>query len=337
MILHHLINEDSRIVFVDDGNTDQTWEMIKMPSTIARYFTGQCIPSPAGKKNWQPSSVESILTNEKYKGDAILQKTFCVDFLTKKMKVNEGEIPQYYVENSHPAIIEPEVFDLVQHELKKRKTAGYSSKGGCFSSRIICGECGAFYGSKVWHSTDKYRRTVWQCNRKFKNDERCQTPHIEEETIKSAFVNVMNGLINNKDSVIEDYRNIINRITDTTLLDDEEVKLKSESEVTLDLIRKKVNENAHSVLDQDEYQRGYDELVTRYEAVKTKLNHISEQRLERSARREKLTEAITMILEQQDGLLDGFNESLWNATVESVTVKSKDELIFTFKDETVVG
>ncbi len=308
----------------------------KIPSTIARYLTQQNIPSPTGKTNWQPSSVESILTNEKYKGDAILQKTFCVDFLTKKMKVNEGEIPQYYVENSHPAIIEPEVFDLVQHELKKRKTAGYSSRGGCFSSRIICGECGAYYGSKVWHSTDKYRRMVWQCNRKFKNDERCQTPHIDEETIKSAFINVMNGLINNKDSVIEDYLNIINKLTDTILLDDEEVKLKSESEITLELIRKKVNENAHSILDQDEYQRGYDELVTRYESVKAKLNHIAEQRLERSVRREKLTEAITM-LEQQDGLLDGFNESLWNATVESVTVKSKGELIFIFKDGTTVG
>ncbi len=223
----------------------------KMPSSIARHLTGQCIPSPAGKTHWQPSSVESILTNEKYKGDAILQKTFCVDFLTKKMKVNEGEIPQYYVENSHPAIIAPEVFDLVQHELKKRKTAGYSSKGGCFSSRIICGECGAFYGSKVWHSTDQYRRTIWQCNRKFKNEERCQTPHLEEETIKSAFVNVMNSMINNKDSVIEDYWNIINKLTDTTLLDNEEVKLKNEGEVTLELIRKKVSENAHSVLDQD--------------------------------------------------------------------------------------
>jgi hypothetical protein len=101
----------------------------------------------------------------------------------------------------------------------------------------------------------------------------------------------MNGLIDNKDSVIEDYRNIINRLTNTALLDDEEVKLKSESEVTLELIRKKVNENANSVINQEDYQRSYDELVTRFETVKVKLNHISEQRLERRARHEKLTEA----------------------------------------------
>lgn len=68
--------------------------------------------------------MESILTNEKYKGDALLQKKFTVDFLTKKQKVNEGEVPQYYVANSHPAIIDPEIFDLVQYELKKRKEDG---------------------------------------------------------------------------------------------------------------------------------------------------------------------------------------------------------------------
>ncbi len=80
----------------------------------------------------------------------MLQKSFTVDFLTKKKKINEGEIPQYYVENSHPAIITPEVFDLVQHEVKKRKNAkGYKTGGGCFSGKIECGECGSFYGSKV--------------------------------------------------------------------------------------------------------------------------------------------------------------------------------------------
>ena len=78
----------------------------KSQSYIARYLMDNNIPSPSGKKTWQVSTVESILTNEKYKGDARLQKTFTTDYLTKKMKVNEGEVPQYYVENSHPAIID---------------------------------------------------------------------------------------------------------------------------------------------------------------------------------------------------------------------------------------
>ena len=94
------------------------------------------------------------LRNEKYKGDARLQKKFTVDFLQKKMKVNEGEVPQYYVENSHEAIIDPLLFDRVQEELARRKALGRSYSGkSIFSCRLICGDCGHYLGSKVWNST----------------------------------------------------------------------------------------------------------------------------------------------------------------------------------------
>ena len=95
----------------------------KTPSFIAKHLTEQQIPTPAGKKVWQSSTVESILTNEKYKGSALLQKTFTVDFLTKKKKVNEGEVQQYYIEESHPAIIPPEHSTWYRLSFKtKRKT-----------------------------------------------------------------------------------------------------------------------------------------------------------------------------------------------------------------------
>lgn len=96
----------------------------KTPSGIAAALTKRSVPTPAGKATWQASTVKSILSNEKYRGDALLQKTFTVDFLTKKAKVNEGEAPQYYVENSHPAIVSAEVFELVQAELAKRRQRG---------------------------------------------------------------------------------------------------------------------------------------------------------------------------------------------------------------------
>ena len=113
----------------------------------------------------------------KYKGDALLQKTFCEDFLTKKMKTNQGEVPQYYVENNHEAIIDPETFEMVQRELARR-TKGKNRHSGVhlFSGRIKCGDCGGWYGSKVWHSPEKCKRTVWQCNQKYKNEVRCTTP-----------------------------------------------------------------------------------------------------------------------------------------------------------------
>ncbi|WP_326975582.1 recombinase family protein [Caproicibacter sp. BJN0012] len=227
----------------------------KTQNAIARYLMQQGIPSPAKKKKWNVSTVLSILQNEKYKGDAVLQKRFTVDFLTKKTKVNEGEVPQYYVEHSHPAIIEPEVFDLIQAEIKKRKTVGRRQSGlGCFSSKIVCGECGGFYGPKVWHSKDKYRRTVWQCNNKVANGTCCSTPYLSEELLQRAFVEAFNRVIENKDQIVEDFDSIIAVLVDTTALDKESVRLRDECAVVMELIRKCVEENAHSAMDQDEYQ-----------------------------------------------------------------------------------
>ena len=93
------------------------------PYGIATKLTADGIKSPGGKEKWNAGAVHSILTNEKYKGDALLQKSYTVDFLTKKKKINEGEIPQYYVEGNHEAIISPEVFEQVQRELERRKSS----------------------------------------------------------------------------------------------------------------------------------------------------------------------------------------------------------------------
>ena len=87
-----------------------------------------------------------------------------MDFLTKKKKANDGEIPQYYVKGNHEAIIEPDVFDMVQREMQRRKPGRNRHSGvRVFSGKIHCRECGGLYGSKVWHSNDPYRRVIWQC------------------------------------------------------------------------------------------------------------------------------------------------------------------------------
>ena len=91
------------------------------PCSIAKELTQRGIESPSGKDKWNQGTVRRMLSNEKYKGDALLQKEFTVDYLQKKMKKNEGEVPQYYVEGNHEAIISSEVFDMVQAELERRK------------------------------------------------------------------------------------------------------------------------------------------------------------------------------------------------------------------------
>ena len=121
----------------------------KSPYMIANGLKADGIPTPSKKNtNWQRSVVRSILSNEKYKGDALLQKSFTVDFLTKKMKKNEGEVPQYYVEGSHPAIIDPEVFEQVQVEIERGDKSSYRVAASIFSSKLYCAACGAFTAAK---------------------------------------------------------------------------------------------------------------------------------------------------------------------------------------------
>ena len=160
----------------------------KTPHAIAAYLTTQNIKTPGGKDVWSQQTIRRMLSNEKYKGDALLQKEFTVDFLQKKLKKNEGEVPQYYVEGNHEAIISPAVFDMVQDELAKRSKEKTKYSGATiFSNKIKCADCGSWYGFKIWHSTDSYRKTIYRCNSKYQG-EKCKTPYVTEEEIKSAFL-----------------------------------------------------------------------------------------------------------------------------------------------------
>ena len=133
----------------------------KTVNAIAKILTEAGVPTPRKKARWQDKTVESILTNEKYSGDAVLQKSFTVDFLSKKMKKNEGEVPQYYIEHSHEAIIDPLEWDAVQEEIRRRKEIGRAYSGtSVFSAKLVCGDCGGWYGHKTWHSNMALDRQI---------------------------------------------------------------------------------------------------------------------------------------------------------------------------------
>ena len=302
------------------------------PYKIAKILTEEGIPTPGGKKVWGKAVVESILTNEKYKGDALLQKVYTVDFLSKKKKVNEGEVPQYYVEGNHPAIIEPSVFDSVQALMKARRPGrNRNSCVGVFSGKIKCGDCGSWYGSKVWHSNDKYRKVVWQCNHKFDGGEKCGTPHLDEETIKQLFLKAANAIFAEKDGVREDYDSIKDTLFGTAELETERLRLQEEMNVVAELIEQCVAENARVALDQTEYQKKYDGLAGRFNRAKGRLSEVSQAITERQAKREKIGRFVSA-LEKRDGPLTEFNEDDWYSLVEYATVYSREDIRFTFKN-----
>jgi hypothetical protein len=196
-----------------------------------------------------------------------------VDFLTKKQKVNEGEVPQYFVENSHPAIIQPDEWELVQAEMTKRKDRGKCcSCHSPFSGMLVCGDCGAHYGSKVWHSTSKYRRVIWQCNGKFKGAEKCTTPHLYEEDIQRLFLSAFSKLMADRTALLEDLRTVQDALTDCTDLDAACEELLREMEVVSTLTQQCVAENAAQTVDQTEYLQRYEGYAQRFEKAQQRYN-----------------------------------------------------------------
>jgi site-specific DNA recombinase len=303
------------------------------PHSIAVELTEMGIKSPGGKDKWNGATVRRMLSNEKYKGDALLQKEFTVDYLQKKAKKNEGEVPQYYVEGNHEAIIEPSVYDLVQVELAKRSKKNEARHSGVsiFSNKIKCAECGSWYGSKVWHSNDKYRRVIYRCNHKFDGNRKCETPHVTEEEIIAAFIKAMNILITERDEIIENIQLIRQTVCNVTTLEQEQDKLRSEMEIVVELTQSCVAENARTAQNQEDYQKRYDGLVERYEKVKSRYDAIMEAIEEKQAHYEKLGIFID-ILEKHGAPITEFDAGMWGSMVEYITVDKDKKMTVTFKD-----
>lgn len=173
--------------------------------TIANYLTEQGILTPLKKNKWRSQTIHSILSNEKYAGDALLQKTYIDDFLTKKVKTNNGERAMYYVENNHPAIIDRNTFNKVQEELARRsgkrkvKFVGTKTEQGKYSSKyaltelLVCGECGTPYRRCTWTTRDKNKKIVWCCiNRLDYGKKYCKhSPSIEESVLQNAIMDAI--------------------------------------------------------------------------------------------------------------------------------------------------
>lgn len=302
------------------------------PHGIAKTLTDEGVPTPAGKRQWGQTTIKSILSNEKYKGDALLQKTFCEDFLTKKMKTNQGEVPQYYVENNHEAIIDPQTFEMVQRELARR-TKGKNRHSGVhlLSGRIKCGDCGGWYGSKVWHSPEKCKRTVWQCNQKYKNEVRCTTPYLDEASVKERFTAAVNQLLAGRDAAIAAYEQGMAQALDTTELEAQQQELLDEMEILNSTIQQMIRQNATVAQDQADYNRRFDSLSKKFKDAEAKKAAVTQQISDILDRRGTM-EDFLRILKQQDGEITAFSEKLWCGLLDYATAYADGRLSFTFKN-----
>lgn len=244
-------------------------------------------------------------------------------------------MPQYYVEGSHPAIIAPELFDAVQVELKRRKAPGRRSyTPHCFSGYIYCDECGALCGSKVWNAGTPYKATMWQCNAKHRGDTVCRTPALRSEEIQRSFVQAVNQVISNKAEIIRACEEVLDQCCGGEGLAAECASLQAELEIVTGFMQRHISANAHSALDQAEYQRQYDEYAARFEATKSRINEVTEQREALIAKRGRIQSYLDTLNRQE--LITEFDEELWYGTVDQVRVTQDGRLWLIFKDGTKI-
>jgi SMC interacting uncharacterized protein involved in chromosome segregation len=219
---------------------------------------------------------------------------------------------------------------MVQMEIKNRKVArGYKTGRNYFSGKIICGDCGSFYGRKVWYSNDKYRKVIWQCNSKYKNEEKCKTPFINEEDLKNAFVEVFNGVINNKEEILKGYEEVIKELTDVKDLDEKIYEIEKEAKEIIDEINRCIRDNAAKAQDQEEYMTRYDALIERYEGKRRSIEDAENESFERLAKKDRIDEFMKVL---RDRLIDEFDGELWNMVIEAVKVYEDGKMVFVFKD-----
>ena len=185
---------------------------------IKEALENKGILTATGKKEWTTQAILRILQNEKYMGDVLLQKTFTANFLEGKPRKNNGELPQYYIENNHPAIVTREVFHRVQEEIARRKSKRPASQKksktnrGKFTSqyalseRLVCGTCGCYYRRVTWNIHGR-KQIVWRCINRLEFGKRyCgDSPSIPEEALHAAIVKSIQSLLDGRQEELASY------------------------------------------------------------------------------------------------------------------------------------
>ncbi len=310
-------------------------------SKIATHLESQGIKSPGGKNNWSYSTVQSILQNEKYKGDAIINKTYTVDCLSKKIKANNGERPKYYVENNHPAIIDAATFGRVQEELARRsgkrkvKQVGTKTEQGKYSSKyaltelLICGECGTPYRRCTWTAKGQ-KKIVWRCISRLDYGKKyChQSPTIEESILHRAIMTAIFNQAKQNVEVLSVLRTHIAMGLCGEESEDETLNIElriAEINATFQQMLKAVSTENADDFDETKLQ----ELMLEKQSLQQRLDRIADAQQKRKNAKSRLDEIFTILDVLKNHPME-YDDQIVRQILECVVVENKERIKVVF-------
>ena len=290
---------------------------------IARGLERDGVPTGRGKSRWHDSTIRKILENEKYMGDALLQKTYTKDFLSKKRIKNNGDIPQYYVEDHHEPIIPKEIFLKVQEEMSRRgsltdckgRRRGFSSNH-CFTGLVFCGACGEVFRRIHWNNRG-CKSIVWRCGTRLEKKGECGARTVNEEVLKKAFITAINHIITDSASYIPILQKNIASVLRMSNPESEEA------------IQAKIDELQHQLVDCASQNLDYEDIAQEIFRLRAQKEQVSMNDNSRSENLKRIQE-MQDYLSSQTSEITEFEEKLVKHLLEKVTVY-EEKLVFEFK------
>lgn len=282
---------------------------------IAAGLEADGILTGAGKTKWHTSTINKILRNEKYIGDALLQKTYTTDFLTKKRIKNNGIVPQYYVEDDHEAIIPKELFMKVQAELIRRRVVHTSPSGRkrifscnhCFAQIVFCGECGELYRRVHWNNHG-CKSIVWRCISRLETTSAkapCNNRTVNELLLQEVTIKALNKILTERKAFLKRLQeNITKAVVSADTLSPDGIQARL---VELELIKKANNKQDYDAIADE---------IFRLREQKEKSEVDSHSREETMNRIKELQDFIS----QQKAAVTEFDEDQVKRLIERITV-----------------
>lgn len=308
---------------------------------IADRLNEKGLTTKGGSSPYRKMVVQRILTNEKYTGDALLQKTYVTDCITKKMRKNNGELPMYLVKNHHEPIISRSDFNRVQEEMARRSAkrtiadkltktgqGKYSAKYA-LSELLICGECGEHYRRVTW-TAKGFKEVKWRCVIRIQyGKKKCHSsPTVDEQALHRAIVSAINEFCEVKDDVAKALRESI-----TEVLDPNQNGSIQAAQQRIDELARNMDELIMLATVPETAENAMSDIAKFSEEMKMLREFIETEKAKQAATQRGSDELNTILerLGQEDFTLIEYDDVAVRQLIDKITVESKDTITVTFK------